>query len=88
VGPFDILGPIVQPILLLSVIMVSLGVMGRLAALPILLLSGLWISRQGSDPMWCLLMVAAAGLLITGSGNLSLWRPEEKYLGMTVQSTA
>jgi CDP-diacylglycerol--glycerol-3-phosphate 3-phosphatidyltransferase len=88
VGPFDILGPIVQPILLLSVIMVSLGVMGRLAALPILLLSGLWISRQGSDPMWCLLMVAAAGLLITGSGNLSLWRPEEKYLGMTVQSTS
>jgi hypothetical protein len=32
-------------------------------------------------------MVAAAGLLITGSGNLSLWRPEEKYLGMTVQNT-
>jgi hypothetical protein len=33
-------------------------------------------------------MVAAAGLLITGSGNLSLWRPEEKYLGMTVQNTS
>jgi hypothetical protein len=57
--------------------------MGRLAALPILLLSGLWVSRQGSDPMWCLLMVAAAGLLINGSGNLSLWQPEEKYLGMS-----
>jgi CDP-diacylglycerol--glycerol-3-phosphate 3-phosphatidyltransferase len=87
-GPFYIFGPIVQPILLLSVVMVSLGVMGRLAALPILLLSGLWISRQGSDPMWCLLMVAAAALLITGSGNLSLWRPEEKYLGMTAQNTS
>ena len=78
VDPFYIFGPIVRPIL---------GVMGRLAALPILLLSGLWISRQGSDPMWCLLMVAAAGLLITGSGNLSLWQPEEKYLGMSAQST-
>jgi hypothetical protein len=33
--------------------------------------------------MWCLLMVAAAGLLINGSGNLSLWQPEEKYLGMS-----
>lgn len=82
-GPFYISGPIVRPILLLSVVLVSLGVMGRLAALPILLLSGLWISRQGSDPMWCLLMVAAAVLLITGSGNLSLWQPEEKYLGIS-----
>jgi CDP-diacylglycerol---glycerol-3-phosphate 3-phosphatidyltransferase len=87
-GPFYIFGPIVRSILLLSVVMVSLGAMGRLAALPILLLSGLWISRQGSDPMWCLLMVAAAGLLITGSGNLSLWRPEEKYLGMTARNTS
>ena len=87
-GPFYIFGPIVQSILLLSVAMVSLGVMGRLAALPILLLSGLWISRQGSDPMWCLLLVAAAALLISGSGNLSLWRPEEKYLGMTARPTS
>jgi CDP-diacylglycerol--glycerol-3-phosphate 3-phosphatidyltransferase len=82
-GPLYIFGPIVRPIFLLSVVLVSLGVMGRLAALPILLLSGLWISRQGSDPMWYLLMVAATGLLITGSGNLSLWRPEKKYLGMS-----
>jgi CDP-diacylglycerol--glycerol-3-phosphate 3-phosphatidyltransferase len=82
-GPFYIFGPIVRPIFLLSIVLVSLGVMGRLAALPILLLSGLWVSRQGSDPMWCLLMVAAAGLLINGSGNLSLWQPEEKYLGMS-----
>ncbi|MFZ1956443.1 MAG: CDP-alcohol phosphatidyltransferase family protein, partial [Desulfobacterales bacterium] len=66
-GPFYIFGPIVRPIFLLSIVLVSLGVMGRLAALPILLLSGLWVSRQGSDPMWCLLMVAAAGLLINGS---------------------
>ncbi|MGA9476607.1 MAG: CDP-alcohol phosphatidyltransferase family protein, partial [Desulfobacterales bacterium] len=82
-GPFYIFGSIVRPIFLLSIVLVSIGVMGRLAALPILLLSGLWISRQGSDPLWCLLMVAAAGLLITGSGNLSLWQPEEKYLGMS-----
>jgi hypothetical protein len=87
-SPFYIFGPIVQPILLLSVVMVSLGVMGRLAALPILLLSGLWVSRQGCDPVWCLLMVAAAALLIAGSGNLSLWRPEEKYLGMTARNTS
>jgi CDP-diacylglycerol--glycerol-3-phosphate 3-phosphatidyltransferase len=87
-GPFYIFGPIARAILLLSVVMVSLGVMGRLTALPILLLSGLWISRQGSDPMWCLLMVAAAALLISGSGNLSLWRPEEKYLGMTARHTS
>jgi len=86
-GPFCIFGPIVRPIFLLSIVLVSLGVMGRLAALPILLLSGLWISRQGSDPLWCLLMVAAAGLLITGSGNLSLWQPEEKYLVMSGQNT-
>jgi CDP-diacylglycerol--glycerol-3-phosphate 3-phosphatidyltransferase len=84
-GPFDIFGPIARSVLLLSVVMVSLGVAGRLAALPILLLSGLWISSQGSDPMWCLLLVAAAALLISGSGILSLWRPEEKYLGMTVR---
>jgi CDP-diacylglycerol---glycerol-3-phosphate 3-phosphatidyltransferase len=87
-GPFYSFGPIARAILLLSVVMVSLGVMGRLTALPILLLSGLWISRQGSDPMWCLLMVAAAALLISGSGNLSLWRPEEKYLGMTARHTS
>ena len=87
-SPFDIFGPIVQPFFLLSVFLVALGVMGRLAALPILLLGGLWISRHGSDPLWCLPMVAAAGLLMTGSGNLSLWQPEEKYLGMTVQNTS
>ncbi len=86
-GSFYIFGPIAQAILLLSVVMVSLGVMGRLAALPILLLSGLWISRQGSDPLWCLLMVAAAASMITGPGNLSLWSPEEKYLGMTARNT-
>jgi len=87
-GPFYIFGSIAPSILLLSVTMVSLGVMGRLAALPILVLSGLWISRQGSDPMWCLLLAAAAALLISGSGNLSLWRPEEKYLGMTTWPTS
>lgn len=87
-GPFDIFGPMARSTLLLSVVMVSLGVMGRLAALPILLLSGLWISRQGSDPMWCLLMVAAAAVLITGSGALSLWRPEERFLGMAAQNTS
>lgn len=86
-GPFYIFGPIVRPIFLLSVVLVSLGAMGRLAAVPILLMSGLWISRHGSDPLWCLLMVAAAGLLISGPGNLSLWRPEEKYLGMTPRNT-
>jgi CDP-diacylglycerol--glycerol-3-phosphate 3-phosphatidyltransferase len=85
-GPLHFFGPTVRPIFLLSVVLVSLGVMGRLAALPILLLSGLWISRQGEDPVWCLLMVAAAALLITGSGHLSLWQPEEKYLGMSPQS--
>jgi CDP-diacylglycerol--glycerol-3-phosphate 3-phosphatidyltransferase len=82
-GPFYFFGPIVRPIFLLSVVLVSLGVMGRLAALPILLLSGLWVSHRASDPLWCLLMIAAAGLLITGSGNLSLWQPEEKYLGVS-----
>ena len=33
-GPFCIFGPIVRPIFLLSIVLVSLGVMGRLAALP------------------------------------------------------
>ena len=87
-GPFYTFGPIARSILLLSVVMVSLGVMGRLAALPILLLSGLWISVQGSDPIWCLLMVIAAALLISGSGNLSLWQPEENYLGMSARHTS
>lgn len=87
-GPLYILGPLARLVFLLSAVFVTLGVVGRLAALPILLLSGLWITHQGNDPIGSLLLVVAAGLLITGSGDLSLWQPEEKFLGMPAQGAA
>lgn len=86
VGPFKVLAPFFQPVFLLAAVCAALGVLGRTAALPILLLSGFWISRRGVDPLTGLLLVAAAGLLLAGSGSLSLWRPEEKFLGVSPQS--
>ncbi|MFZ0131414.1 MAG: CDP-alcohol phosphatidyltransferase family protein [Desulfobacterales bacterium] len=82
-GPVAACAAVVRPVFLLTVVCAALGVLGRTAALPILLASGLWISRRGADPLTGLLLVAAAGLLLAGSGNLSLWRPEEKFLGMS-----
>ena len=82
-GPVDACATFVRPVFLLAIVCAALGVLGRSAALPILLLSGLWISRRGADPLTGLVLVAAAGLLLAGSGSLSLWRPEEKFLGMS-----
>ncbi|MFZ0728236.1 MAG: CDP-alcohol phosphatidyltransferase family protein [Desulfobacterales bacterium] len=85
-GPFDAFAPFFRPVFLLAVVGAALGVAGRTAALPILLSSGLWIGHRGADPLTGLLLMAAAGLLVTGSGALSLWRPEEKFLGMASRS--
>lgn len=85
-GPVAACAAVVRPVFLLTVVCAALGVMGRTAALPILILSGLWISRHGADPLTGLLLVAAGGLLLAGSGSLSLWRPEEKFLGVSSQS--
>ncbi|MFZ0610789.1 MAG: CDP-alcohol phosphatidyltransferase family protein [Desulfobacterales bacterium] len=87
-GPFYAFAPFFRPVFLLAVVCAALGAAGRTAALPILLSSGLWISRRGADPLTGLLLMTAAGLLVAGSGNLSLWRPEEKFLGMSSRSSS
>lgn len=61
-------------------LLAGLGVMGRSAALCLVLMLGSNLSPFGSSMLSTLLFGAAAALMVTGTGTLSLWAPEEKIL--------
>ncbi len=64
----------------LSCLLAVLAVMGRSAALILALLLAGHSSPFGTSMGAMVLFVAAAGLMLTGTGTFSLWAPEEKIL--------
>jgi CDP-diacylglycerol--glycerol-3-phosphate 3-phosphatidyltransferase len=70
----------VEVVFILLVIFVVLGLMGRISAILLGVLSGYLIigGMHGMDGV--VLFIAACCLMITGSGVLSIWTPEERIV--------
>ncbi len=61
-------------------LLLAAGVAGRIAAMALLALAALSITSDGLTPARTALLVEAAALMLTGSGALSLWQPEDAFL--------
>jgi CDP-diacylglycerol--glycerol-3-phosphate 3-phosphatidyltransferase len=72
-------------------LLAGLGFLGRCSALLLTLLLGCSLTPFGTEPLTLALFCTAATLMLTGTGPLSLWSPEERILyrrnldGATVQ---
>jgi CDP-diacylglycerol--glycerol-3-phosphate 3-phosphatidyltransferase len=64
----------------LGCLLAGFAVMGRSAALLLVVLLGHYLSPFGASMSSLALFAAAAGLMLTGTGALSLWAPEEPIL--------
>ncbi|TKB06113.1 CDP-alcohol phosphatidyltransferase family protein [Desulforhopalus sp. IMCC35007] len=64
----------------LSCLLIVLGFMGRSAGLFLVLLLGSNLSPFGVNVLSMTLFAAAASLILTGTGTMSLWGPEEAIL--------
>jgi hypothetical protein len=58
----------------IPVVLLVLGIAGRLAALGATILSAVAMVLVGTPPLLLLLMTASLALLLTGTGPGSLWR--------------
>lgn len=72
--------PFWQLVLSACCLLAALGCMGRTAALFLALLLGSTLSPFGTSMPALILFGAAATLMLTGAGALSLWSPEERIL--------
>jgi hypothetical protein len=61
-------------------LLIGLGFMGRSAALVLALLLGSDLSPFNTSMPVMILFGAVATLMLTGSGEISLWAPEERLL--------
>ena len=64
----------------LCCLLITLGFMGRSAGLFLVLLLGSNLSPFGVSVLSMTLFAAAASLILTGTGTMSLWAPEEAIL--------
>jgi uncharacterized membrane protein YecN with MAPEG domain len=62
------------------VLLLAVGVAGRIAAMALLVVTGLVITSSGLTPARTALLVGTVALMFTGSGALSLWQPEDAFL--------
>ncbi len=69
-----------QCLFFLCGLLAAVGFMGRSAALLLILLLGSTLSPLGISPLSFGIFSIAAVLLLTGSGSMSLWSPEEAIL--------
>jgi hypothetical protein len=60
---------------------IALGLVGRLGAFVLLFPLGLSLAGRDLTPPTTVLLVAALLVLILGTGDLSLAKPEERILG-------
>jgi CDP-diacylglycerol--glycerol-3-phosphate 3-phosphatidyltransferase len=61
-------------------LLIAIGFMGRSAGLLLVLLLGSTLSPFGVTGLSVTLFAAAAALVLTGTGTMSLWAPEERLL--------
>lgn len=64
--------------LIVFLIMVVFGVMGRTAAILISFSAAYTINKQGTIPELLILYACAVALMWIGTGTLSLWKPEDR----------
>jgi CDP-diacylglycerol--glycerol-3-phosphate 3-phosphatidyltransferase len=67
-------------VFLLAGTAVALGVMGRLLSLPIVFPLGFEIITNGLTPANGVTLGCIIALMLLGTGPLSIWRPEERFL--------
>jgi CDP-diacylglycerol--glycerol-3-phosphate 3-phosphatidyltransferase len=60
--------------------MIMFGIMGRVAALLIGISTGFTIMRYGSSGTFVLMFSCALAIMLTGTGALSVWQPEDSFL--------
>ncbi len=66
---------------IVGLLSIALGLAGRLGALALLLPLGLAVARQNLTWLTAMLLATTLLVLILGSGNFSLAKPEERLLG-------
>ncbi|WP_458187305.1 DoxX family protein [Haladaptatus sp. NG-WS-4] len=63
-----------------SVVMLALGVAGRVAALALTVVMLVAIVTDGANPLNVTVLLASLGILSLGTGPYSLWQPEDRYV--------
>ena len=71
----------ITPLLMFSgMILIAIGVAGRIAAIIVLFAIGIYLEYFGLHLIEVLLVVGAVGLIYIGTGPYSLWIPERKII--------
>lgn len=65
-------------VVLLGVAAIVIGVAGRFAAFALLFPLGLTAAAVGTDPVRAVGLLAAVGILMAGTGRLSIWQPSDQ----------
>ncbi len=72
--------PIVGTFEVIAVIAIALGIAARLACLPMLPIMAVAIATAGLESGNAMVLIGCVGIVLFGSGALSLWQPEERWL--------
>jgi CDP-diacylglycerol--glycerol-3-phosphate 3-phosphatidyltransferase len=63
-----------------TAVLISLGILGRLASLTMLVTIGLTMTGSRLDVTTIVMMIGASLLLLLGTGRFSIWKPEDDFL--------
>ena len=77
---YGILAPLNQVWMLALAGLILVGWMGRLAGTLLAIFVGIAASRWGVTPASVILLGCGLGLMLLGTGALSLWQPEEVFM--------
>ncbi len=77
-----VLVPIVGFFELITVVAMVLGAAARLAAIPAVVIMLVAMATAGPSGGNLLVLIGSLAIIVLGSGRLSLWRPEEQWLGV------
>jgi CDP-diacylglycerol--glycerol-3-phosphate 3-phosphatidyltransferase len=72
----------------LSLLGILGGFLGRLNAIALIIAIGIHAAMDGLSPVSATVLAGAALVLIFGTGQLSLWKPEEPYVVAHVEAVA
>jgi hypothetical protein len=71
----------------ISMLLIVLGIAGRLAALVLTFVAALFILGTGLDFTNGLMLSSTIALMLLGTGAFSLWKPEDKFLNRRAGTT-
>jgi hypothetical protein len=61
----------------IALVLVGLGVLGRIAALAAMLMCGFILREAPLNGLYWALLLVGTGMFLTGTGRYSLWKPED-----------